>query len=260
MGVTGQILAGVAIYKHFNFEKSAGHGLFLVVEVALTLFMPNFTHRIVTTLGAALALFFALFQAGLPGFALPLTAAACAYIWRNEINLAPHAVIWRPVGYGLALGIFLIAALERFTGATGFFSHHHSNGWLQRHGMTVGTVMVAVVFIAVVIHILKELALELDSTSGQIILFCTLLIMGLSIPAHGLAAALLIMILGFAAANRVLTGFGLLALFSFLSHYYFSMQETLLFKSLILLMSGAILLAVRYGIQRLYPVKGALNA
>lgn len=260
MGVTGQILAGVAVYKDFSFDEPSGHFLFLCVEVALTLFMPNFSHRVFTTLGAATALFFGLFQAGLPGVALPLTAAACAGAWRCEIRLAARSALWRPVAYGLALGLIQIAALERFAGVGGFLARHQGVGWLRQHGLLLGTILTAAVFVAVVADILKELELSLDTTAGKSCLLCAVLIMALAVPTHGLAAALLLVVLGYAAANRVLTGLGLLALLSFLSHYYYSMHETLLFKSAILLALGGLLLVARYLIGRLLPVEGEHNA
>jgi hypothetical protein len=260
MGVTGQILAGVAVYKDFSFNDPTGHFLFLCVELALTICMPNFSHRVFTTLGAATALFFGLFQAGLQGVALPLVAAGCAGVWRCEIRLSERVAIWRPVGYGLALGMIQIAAMERFSGIGGFLASQHEAGWLRQHGPMVGTLLTAVVFIAVVADILKEMEQNLDSTEGKAAILCALLLMALTIPAHGLAAALLLVVLGFAAANRVLGGLGLLALVSFLAHYYYSMHETLLFKSAILLATGATLLAARYLIGRLFPAVGGNNA
>jgi hypothetical protein len=260
MGVTGQILAGVAIYKHFRFEDPTGHFLFLCVEIALTVFMPNFTHRVFTTLGAATALFFGLFQAGLQGIALPLTATACAAVWRGEIRLSARAALWRPIGYGLALGMIQIASMERFSGPMAHLFHNQGASWLQRHGLMVGTILAAVVFIAVVADILQEMNINHTSTEGIAALLCAVLIMALAVPTHGLAATLLLVVLGFAAVNRVLTGLGLLALVSFLSHYYYSMHETLLFKSMILLLIGGFLMVGRYLAGRLFQAVGGRNA
>jgi uncharacterized membrane protein len=129
------------------------------------------------------------------------------------------------------------------------------DGWLQRYGVEIGTLLVAAVFLAVTVQILRELAIEPSSREGLAILGCAVLAVGVSFPAHGLAAALLLLILGFAGGNRVLFGLGLLAVASFLAHYYFQMRETLLYKSLILGATGLFLLGLRWGLGRLFPAR-----
>jgi uncharacterized membrane protein len=48
-------------------------------------------------------------------------------------------------------------------------------------------------------------------------------------------------------------GVGLLALLSFLSHYYYQLQVTLLYKSMVLLGLALLLLATRWLLQHLFP-------
>ena len=66
----------------------------------------------------------------------------------------------------------------------------------------------------------------------------------------GAAVGALILIVGFANGNRLLLGFGLFALLGFVSHYYYSLQLTLLIKSLLLIGLGVLLLAVRWPLMR----------
>ena len=63
------------------------------------------------------------------------------------------------------------------------------------------------------------------------------------------------LILGFAIGNRVLFGLGVLGFIGFLSHYYYQMQATLLYKSAVLAMMGVFLLAIRFAFQR-YLISG----
>lgn len=256
-GLVGQILFGVAIFRQFNSGEAAGFFLFFCVEAACTLLMPNFMHRIFTTLAAVGALCFGLAQAGLQGFALPLTAAGCAAVWRGETRLARRTDLWQPVGYGLALGVLQTATTSLLGGEVLSFFHRNGNGWLQRHGTEVGTALVAVVFLTVAVQILRELNISISSTEGVTILSCAVVVLAASFPAHGFAAAALILIIGFADGNRILFGLGLLALASFLSHYYYNMNETLLVKSLILGVTGILLLTGRWGLRRLFPVMEA---
>ena len=56
----------------------------------------------------------------------------------------------------------------------------------------------------------------------------------------------MIVVLGFANGNRVLTGLGITALLFYVSAYYYLLEETLLFKSGVLLATGIVLLATRW--------------
>jgi hypothetical protein len=256
-GLAGQALFGIAIFQLFPTEYYTGYFLFFCVEAALTVFMPNFVHRIFTTMAAVAALSLGLALAGLHGLALPLTAAGCAWVWRRELRLAARADLWQPVGYGLAIGVLQTATTSLFGGRLLFLLHSSGGGWLQKHGAQIGTALVAAVFLAVIIDIQRQLEIDTSGSAGIAILICALLVLAVSFPAHGLAAAALILILGFAGGNRVLLGMGLVAMASFLSHYYYRMNETLLFKSLVLGASGALLLLLRWGFREFFPVKEA---
>jgi hypothetical protein len=254
-GLAGQTLFAVAIFQKFHGSDPVGYLLFFCVEVALTLFMPNFIHRIFTTLAAVGALFIGFAQADLHGLVLPLVAAGCAMVWRGEKRLAARADLWQPVGYGLALGVLLTATTSLLGGEMLSLLHRNGGDWLQKHGTEVGTALVAVIFLSVTVGFLRELGIRTSSGEGIAILCCAAVAMGASFPAHGLAAAALVLVLGFAGGNRVLTGLGILALASFLTHYYYQMRETLLFKSLILGETGALLLVCRWAVRKLLPVK-----
>jgi len=68
----------------------------------------------------------------------------------------------------------------------------------------------------------------------------------LSVEAPGIATGLMIVLLGYAAANRVLAGIGLAALVFYLSAYYYTLEESLLYKSAVLAATGLVLLASRW--------------
>jgi uncharacterized membrane protein len=257
MGLAGQLLFGVAIFKEFSVSASLGYFLFFCVAAALTLLMPNFIHRVFTTLAAVAALSIGFAQAGVNGVSLPLTAAGCALVWRWETRLAVRADLWQPVGYGLALGVLQTATTSLLGGEIFSLFHGHGEGWLQRHGTEVGSALVAMVFLAVTVQILRELEISTSGREGVTILCCAAAAMVVSFPTYGVAAATLILILGFAGGNRILFGLGLLALASFMSHYYYQMRETLLFKSMILGTIGALLLVTRWGLRKLFPTKEA---
>ena len=256
IGFAGQILFGIAIFKWFQADDALAWLTIAGVEAVLAILLPNFIHRVCTSFVAVVTLSLGFAQSGVYGLAQPLAAAGCAVLWCNELRLSAQAGLWRPVGYGLVLGVLQTASAPLLDGGMFSYFQRGGGGWFQQYGTTVGTTLVAVIFLVVAVRILKELAIDMRSREGLAVLACAGLVMGVSFPAHGLAAALLIVILGFAGGNRVLTGLGLLAMASFLSHYYYQMRETLLYKSLVLAAVGALLLGARWGLSRLFPEKG----
>lgn len=255
IGFAAQILFGMAIFQWFQADDVLAWLVFAGVEAVLSWLMPNFIHRVCTTFVGVIALSLGFAQAGIYGLAQPLAAAGCAVIWGNELRLAAQAGLWRPIGYGLTLGVLQTAATPLLGGELLISFQRGGGGWFQQYGTAVGTALVSVIFLVVASRILKELAIVPNSREGLAVLACAALVMGVSFPAHGLAAALLILILGFAGGNRVLLGLGLLAVASFLAHYYYQLRETLLYKSLILAATGTFLLAARWGLGRLFPAR-----
>jgi uncharacterized membrane protein len=57
-------------------------------------------------------------------------------------------------------------------------------------------------------------------------------------------------VLGYANGNRVLAGLGILVLLGYLSYYYYSLETTLLIKSILLMAVGSLLLGVRLALHR----------
>lgn len=255
IGFAGQILFGAAVFQWLQVDDVSAWLLFAGIEALLAWLLPNFIHRVSAALVGVIALSLGLAQAGIFGLAAPLAAAGCALVWCNELYLAARADLWRPVGYGLVLGTLQTAATPLFGGELLFAFRRSGDGWFQQYGTEVGTALVSAVFLVVAVRLLKELAIAVDSREGLAVLACAALVLATAFPAHGLAAALLIVILGFAGGNRVLFGLGLLALAAFLGHYYYQMRETLLYKSLVLAAAGVLLLGARWLLGRLFPAE-----
>jgi hypothetical protein len=259
-GIAGQALFAIAIFQPFSTENFSGYLLFCAIEIGLTLIMPNFLHRMFTTMGAIGALSTWLVQAGLFWLALPIIATGFAMVWRSEKNLIGRTELWQPVGYALALGVVQSATMTVMGGKLMDLIHHQENGWLHKHGTEISSILVGLLVVAVAIHILSELDISTASAAGIILLCGSCTVLLVSFPAHGLSAALLLVIIGFAGGNRILLGLGLLAMASFLSHYYYQMNESLLVKAVILAITGAFLLGGRWGLQLLFPIEESDHA
>lgn len=255
-GIAGQALFAAAIFQELRGDFFIGYLLFAAVEGGLTLLMPNFVHRIFTTLGGVAALYLGLARVGVSVIALPLMAAGSALVWRREIPLARRADLWQPVGYGLALGLLLTATTSLFEKELLNFFRYGVSRWMQQYGPEIGTLLVILIVLWVIIDILQQLSVDPAGRMGLAILGCALLLLSVSFPAHGFAVAALLVLLGFAGGNRVLFGVGILAMASFISLYYYQMRETLIYKAMILAATGTILLLVRMAMRSLFPIKG----
>jgi hypothetical protein len=241
------------LFKTDSFSTPAFFCIF-VFQALLALFIPNAIHRVFTSWSAVLALTFALNSLGIYGVSSGLIALCFALIWSNESIWAIHGKIWRPIGYGLALALVQNEVLHFFSHDLWELSGHPNSGELMRYAPFISTAFVVFTFLWVVKKLLARENIPLNSHVALVAIVAALLLGVLSFFAQGIVTALLILLLGFATGSRVLMGLGLIALIGFISHYYYLLNHTLLFKSLVLALSGVVLLAVRFALQKYFPV------
>jgi hypothetical protein len=253
VSMAGQGLFIFGLFDAFKTESFIVYFIVFAFQALLAILIPNFIHRVLTSWSAMLALAFALFRLDIVGFTSCIAAVGFAIIWTNEWYWAKYGSLWRPIGYGLALALLQIETLT-------FFGHelwdvwiHTEPSWFMLHAPIISTTLVTLTFLLVVKRLLDRENILLSSRIGMIAISAALLLGVLSFVAHGMTTALLILLLGFATGNRLLMGLGLLALGGFIAHYYYQLQHTLLFKSMVLAVSGAVLLMVRIGLQKYIP-------
>ncbi|MES2102424.1 MAG: DUF4401 domain-containing protein [Pseudomonadota bacterium] len=254
--LAGQALIAYGIFSAFRQESSAVFFLICLVEIALAVLMPNFIHRVLSSWAAMIAFFLGLTMLHLHGIAPGIAGAGVACIWLNEARWIARDAMWRPTGYGLTLALLQVDAMPLLHGL-GWSPSSADNGWLYLHASQVGTALVALVLLATVTRLLSRQGYAAGSGIGIASFAATAALVAVSFFAPGLATALLVLLLGFAAGNRVLMGLGLLALGGFLAHYYYQLQQTLLVKSMVLAVSGALLLCARAVLKQwLGPITG----
>lgn len=247
IGLAGQMLLIYGLYKLLERQESLFFAAVCLVEVLLTVLMPNFVYRVMTSLAAAMALGFSLDSAGAYGIASGVMATGFVLIWLRDVHWGRFAATCRPAGYGFALAL-LFERGGLLWGHELWWHTPRGTNWLLLYAPWLGKVLVLSVFAVVVFVLLRRLGIALPGRSGLAVIAAATLVMAASFQAPGLAPSLLILLVGFAVANRVLTGLGLLAFGGFLSNYYYLMQETLLTKSLLLLGLGALLLLGRLAV------------
>jgi uncharacterized membrane protein len=255
VSMAGQGLVIFGLFDAFNTDTAAvGFSLF-GFQALLTLVMPNFIHRVMSCNSAMLALTFAFMRLDIYGFTAGIAAVGFTIIWLNENYWAEHGTLWRPIGYGLAFALLQIDTLN-FLGAElhELWLQVNETNWLMLHAPLIGTSLIALILLWVVKHLLDRENIPLNSRCGMTAIIAALLLGVLSFVAHGLVTALLILLLGFATGNRVLMGIGLFALGGFICHYYYQLHHTLLFKSVVLILSGAVLLLIGWALTNYFPL------
>jgi hypothetical protein len=218
-----------------------------LMQVALVLLMPGALHRFLSTLFAAVAAYYALEFNHAQALGALLLAPAVTWIWLDEAVwiAARRSQMWRPVGYALA---FALLSWQAPLSAHWIFSSGRGPGmsgvpyWLAPLAYAGSLIVVA----AVLARRQAPGAWLNWAAAAAVVSLAAVL-------APGLIAALLVLILGYAAGNRILTGMALLAAAWYLGAYYYQMQVTLLEKSGVMLATGVVLLAMRFGLAVVWP-------
>jgi hypothetical protein len=257
LSLVGQVLIAIGLADFLRMEDPAFYLVLAAVEAGLALAVANFLHRVLATSGAAIALALAVNQLSLHGLAAPLLCAGLAWVWLEPKRWAGAGRIWRPIGYGLVLALLLVETFRLFGAEQLFGMGREAPGWFALHGPLLGRGLTAAVLVWVAAALtLREEAQGAGRISpysvGAAILFGLL-----SLKAPGLASASLILLLGFAAGSRILVALGILSLLGFVTHFYYSLQASLLEKSGILALTGLLLLAAHFAIRFSVPSPAA---
>ncbi|HEX9397165.1 MAG TPA: DUF4401 domain-containing protein [Burkholderiales bacterium] len=236
------------------FERSImGIALYVTLQQALLfVLVPNFVHRLWAAWSGALAAAYALFDAGLFAFIPALMTGAFVWLALREFELARFGAMVRAGVYGLALAAVQVAVLHG--GLAGMVLGFRGHGLqLGESGAWLGRLASLAVLLWAVAMLLRREGLALGSAQGRVGLAGALILGIASFKAPGVAPAVAILIVGYANADRVLAGLGILALLGYLSHYYYSMQVTLLEKSGLLAAAGFALLVARLALRHWWP-------
>ncbi len=258
--ITGQclFLAGLLQLFHFSSSDSAPWVLVMLVEAALAFLMPNFIHCMLTAAVAGFAMAYALSLNGIGNLSGGYLAAMVSCLWLNEVRWARLHSRLEPIAWGLSIVLVEIEGAGLFSHSGALFSVSHA----PLVSAKVGEALLVLALLASVWALLRRARWDISRTF--LALAATILIAAASFKAPGVACGLLLVLLGHSNGNRVLAGLGIAALLLYVSGYYYLLNETLLFKSGVLLATGVVLLAVRWlALAHLFPrdtVKEPVNA
>jgi hypothetical protein len=248
ISVAGQSLLTVGMNKLAGDKESSAVFLAMAaVEALLAFVIPNYVHRVFTTLAANVFLLIALADMGFVPLAGVIAAIGVAVVWRNLPLMAKRPSLWEPIGYGFAIALLHIDGTLLFTDA--LWNHLKPAIHIPWWAAPIAT---GLVFIYVVWELRERAAVAANSAGGLFVMVAALVIAVAGLFAPGIVAAVLVIVLGFANGKRVLMGLGLLAFAFYLSHFYYQLSSTLLTKSVVLAATGVCLLGLRSIMRRAF--------
>ena len=260
VSLVGQILIGIGLSDFLRMEAVPFYVAMALVQGTLAWLIPNFLHRVLTTGGAAIALALAIKLMQLHGFAAPLLCFGLAWIWLDPRLWAGSGTLWRPVGYGLMLAVLLVEMFRIFAMDEWVTGASLMGDWLALWGPVIGRGLTAAVLVWVAIRLAAREGHGPGSMTGMAAIGAAVLFGLLALNAPGLTTALLVLLLGFAAGNRILLALGIIGLFLFVGHFYYSLHAPLLAKSGMLALTGVLLLGAWLLLRRNTPATEAAHA
>ena len=253
LSLAGQILMLTGLSQFLKPDTANFYFAAAGILAVLALAEPNFLHRVLTSAGAAAALALGIVQLSLHGFSAPILCAGLALIWLYPKRWARSGNVWRPIGYGLVLALLLIETFRLFGAQRLFGFAPETPSFLALYGPLIGRGLTALILAwAAAVLALREGYASASRTFVSAVA-AALLVGLLSLEAPGLASALLILLLGFAAGNRLLMAMAIFSLLGFVAHFYYSLEATLLEKSGLLALTGVLLIAAWLVLRSGFP-------
>lgn len=225
--------------------------LFLGAQLLLTLMMPSFIYRLMSSLMAFSSMvyllnFYHLAEVSIGLFALFTTVT---HMQRYALlKRVPQrfrcsvASIISALGYASAIVLLMVSVY--FIAAEYGQWFYDSDTWrAYNYYLAQGLLTLASLYAAKLI--LQRYAIRLLSKVGIISMGLTMIMGVLSLYVSGLLATSLVIVIAMANSQRVLLGVGILALISYIFWYYYQLDTSLLLKSLSMLIIGIVMLLTR---------------
>jgi uncharacterized membrane protein len=252
LSLAGQALVVFVIFRVADHNPKIAWLLVVALETPLAVIMPNFVHRVFSSFAAVFAFNMILLLWGYPFLAGPVVLLLSGWCWLNEFRYPALMGGVRAIGFGLVLALVLLKGSALFSYRLGWQAASKPQElWLRPW---VGEALSGAVALYVVWRLLQRYGRKPADKISMVALSGAFLLGLASCEVRGLTAGLTILLLGFAGANRVLTGLGIVALLFFISSYYYLLSSTLLVKSASLLLVGLALLILRW-LLRFVPVQ-----
>jgi hypothetical protein len=224
------------------------------LQILFIVFYPDSLHRFLSTLAAVLAVLALIYDLKIQeaiNLLVILLAVSTGFIWETEsfFTTGKLASFHKPIGFGLATALLTILILSIIFGIPDI----PETRFLTILNWRISTIGLALVLLYLEHHILSSYGLAGMTVPGSIVFGTTLILSISTNQAPGLLAALFVLILGFHRGNRILMGLAFAFLTVFIIAFYYHLNLTLLMKSIVLVSTGLVLLALRFYLVYQFP-------
>ncbi len=216
---------------------------FLGLHSALLFIMPNSLHRSVSGFAVAGSLALLFSSLGLHTLYPAAALAVLTALTLSEFKPWSKLHISKCLVYGFSLQFLFPVSFHSVLDSSTVSSPPMSNILVD--------ISTAIVLVAGIGFLAKRY--NARGKTIAISMFASTLFGLASLELSGIAAAGLILVLGFAQSNRLLMTIGGFSLLTQTSYYYYNLDTTLLIKSASLASLGVILLLTRWGLMALVP-------
>ena len=210
-----------------------------LLEAVLFVVVPNSVHRVWSASAGACAVALALADWHLQAYAVGLLSAACAWVWLNEFRYAKRGTMLRAGGYELVLAMAGAASVAELAGGARLWFADGAPTAIAEYHLWIGAALGGAVLLWAVWRLLVREGVGPTSRGGLGILAAAGIVALATLKAPALAPAVLILLFGHGNGNRVLAGLGVAALLGYVGFYYYSLDVTLLHKSLLMAAAGS---------------------
>ena len=232
--------------------------LLLLVQLLMTIVIPNFIYRLLSATLALSCLFYLLNYYHLSEVSLGLLALITSVTHLQRYTLAAFIPTkWRASFFDISSAIGYASAYVLLNVSVYFIAAEYGNSFdnldsLDNYGEAfsynyyLAQGLLTLVSLYAAYLILKRYHIKLLSAAGLLISAAIIILGVISIYVSGLLATSLIIIIATANSQRVLLGLGVIALVGYIFWYYYQLDTTLLVKSASMLVIGIALLLLRW--------------
>ena len=236
----GQILivASLKLFQWFSPGNAANWLLLGLFMASLAWFIPASIHRVWSAFAAVVTISIAFSLWNIHYIQTAFIMLLVAITWLNEFRWVEYQDKLKPIGYGLTLALL-------YQASTGFYSQIFWNSSKYKDSLVqpwVAELFTGMVLLYVVFQLFRRTQATISKPVIYAAIAGVLILIFASLKMYGITVGVMVILLGYANANRILTGLGIFSLLTYISTYYYSLHTTLLIKSQSLLILGLLLL------------------
>lgn len=241
--LAGQLLI---IWGMFELIADVDEGVFFAIaamQLLLAILMPNYLHRVLSSWFAIGSFFMGLNVEGIYGLGMATAASLFTLLWQLEKRFLTQTKVLQAISLGVAIALLQLSGHLIFRHELSGMHSYRTFEW-QQEIIMISNVLLLLCCLTVVMRILNQLEMTLSSSEGLKWVSFSAALIALSLAVPGATAGMLVLLIGFYSQRRMLQVLGVAGLISFISWYYYSLETTLLVKSIQFISIGAVSLAL----------------